>query len=302
MSEVDIQSVLVIDDSEDMHNLIAVRLRPEQVDMLHAYDADSALALMHQRKPDLILLDLNLPGLNGLELCRRIKYTPEWTTIPIIFLTGTVDVEIKVLAFDAGAIDYITKPFDGIELRARVRAALRTKRYQDLLATKAQLDGLTGLWNRAYFDDRLAEECALARRHRRQICLILFDIDFFKSINDRYGHPFGDLVLQRVSKVLTTHLRQTEIACRYGGEEFAVILRETGLQGGEVTAERLRVSIAELSLVHGREPVNVTVSLGISANQCLTTNEIAPAELLKSADEALYRAKQSGRNRSVRAC
>ncbi|MEZ0370122.1 MAG: response regulator, partial [Candidatus Sericytochromatia bacterium] len=172
MTESDLQTVLIIDDSEDIHNLITVRLRPEGVRLMHAYEAESALELVRQHRPDLLLLDLDLPGQNGLELCRRIKDEPELTAIPVIFLTGTVDVSIKVQAFEAGAIDYITKPFDGVELRARVRSGLRTKRFQDLLSTRAQLDGLTGLWNRAHFNQRLEDEVAVSHRHGRPVSLI----------------------------------------------------------------------------------------------------------------------------------
>ena len=298
MTDNDTQTVLVIDDSQDIHDLISVRLRPERVRLLHAFDADSAFELLRQERPDLMLLDLDLPGLNGLELCRKIKDEQELTAIPVVFLTGTVDVNTKVQAFDAGAIDYITKPFDGVELRARVRAALRTKRFQDLLATRAQLDALTGLWNRAHFDQRLAEEVAVSQRHGRPVSLIMLDIDHFKRLNDTYGHPFGDLVLQCVAKVLSTSMRQTEIACRYGGEEFAVILRETDLDGACRTAERLRGSIAELELQQGSQQVRVTASLGVSSNEGLADpKHFVPADLIKVADGALYEAKHAGRNR-----
>lgn len=294
------QRVLVVDDSQDIQDLIRFRLRGEDIELYQALDAEEALNMSRELRPDLLLLDLNLPGQNGLELIRRFKNEHELSTIPVIFLTGTVDVSTKVQAFDAGAVDYITKPFDGVELGARVRAALRTKRYLDLLSTRAQLDGLTGLWNRAYFDERLTDECSLALRHQRPVSLVMIDIDHFKSLNDKFGHPFGDLVLQRVAQVLVSSTRRTEIACRYGGEEFAVILRETDLAGAELTAGRLRSAIETLELKHSGGPVKVTASLGVSSSQLLS-EDFGPAELTSSADKALYQAKHAGRNRVCRA-
>lgn len=290
------QVVLVIDDSQDIHDLIAVRLKPEGVRLLHALDAEPGIALARQERPDLLLLDLDLPGESGLELCRRFKNDPELSAIQVIFLTGTVDVATKVLAFDAGASDYITKPFDGVELRARVRSALRTKRLLDLLATRAQLDGLTGLWNRAYFDARLSEECELARRHKRPLALIMLDVDHFKNLNDSYGHPFGDAVLIRLARVLVSSTRRSEIACRYGGEEFAIILRETPLHGAREVAERIRAALAAEVFTPKGEPLHISASLGVSA--CAGgESPPQPADLTAAADKALYQAKHGGRNR-----
>ncbi|PKL78729.1 MAG: diguanylate cyclase response regulator [Candidatus Melainabacteria bacterium HGW-Melainabacteria-1] len=296
MTETSPQRVLIIDDSQDIHDLIAVRLRSEGVVLQHAYDAETAFDMASQQQPDLLLLDLDLPGISGLEFCRRLKHEPSLISTAVIFLTGTVDVATKVQAFDAGAVDYITKPFDGIELRARVRAALRTKRYLDLLSTRAQLDGLTGLWNRAYFDQRLSEEVALAQRHGRPLSLILLDVDHFKQVNDQYGHPFGDQVLCSLAQVLNSSTRQTEIACRYGGEEFIVILRETGLAGGQEVAERIRAAVEALQFTSRGKPVQVTASLGLSADSSLGPDWDAE-KLLSAADQALYQAKALGRNR-----
>jgi DNA-binding response OmpR family regulator len=139
------QSVLVIDDAQDIHDLVDVRLRPEGVTVLHALDPDAGMGIARELRPDVVLLDLDLAGRSGLDVCRNLLADPRLSSIPVIFLTGTVDVATKVQAFDAGAIDYVTKPFDGVELRARVRSALRTKRFFDLLATRAQLDPITGL-------------------------------------------------------------------------------------------------------------------------------------------------------------
>ncbi|MDB5100543.1 MAG: Sensory transduction histidine kinase [Cyanobacteria bacterium RYN_339] len=293
------QTVLVVDDSEDIHLLVKARLKPEGLRLLHAHDPEAAIALAQQHLPDLVLLDLDLGGQSGIEVCRRFKDDLALAGIPIIFLTGTVDVEVKVQAFDAGAVDYVTKPFDAVELRARVRAALRAKRFQDLLATRARVDGLTGLFNRAFFDDTLAKDLLLAQRHDRPLSLVMVDVDHFKKLNDTYGHPFGDAVLQRVAKTLMATIRQTELPCRYGGEEFAVVLRETDLAGAMRTAERLRVAIEGIELSHGGNPVRITASLGVSCVDALADpRNGTPMDLLADADAGLYAAKQGGRNRS----
>jgi diguanylate cyclase (GGDEF)-like protein len=263
-AEMEYQSVLVVDDAPGYPAPLAVRLRHDRLRFLHAFGTQGALNLARAQRPDLILLDLDLAGLPGLALCRELRRDPELAGIPIIVLSGALEVEVKVKAFEAGAVDYVTKPFDAAELQARVQAALRTKRYQDQLVTRAQRDGLTGLWNRAYFDELLAAEAALASRHHRPVSLILFDLDHFKALNDEHGHPFGDEVLQAVAEAVTAVLRRGEIACRYGGEEFAIILRETDAVGAALTAERVRAAIAGLQLVSGGQVVEVTASLGVS--------------------------------------
>jgi len=291
------QSVLVIDDAQEIHDLIQARLKAEGVRLLHACDAQTGVALAREHRPDLFLLDLDLAGSSGLDVCRELKADVDLTSIPVIILTGTVDVATKVRAFDAGAIDYVTKPFDAFELRARVRAALRTKRFQDLLATRAQIDPLTGLWNRAHFDARLAEEVALALRHDRALGLLMIDVDHFKRINDRDGHPFGDSVLRLVAATIAGCVRGDDVPCRYGGEEFAVILRETGSTAALSLGERVRAAVAGVRAGTPDQPVQVTVSVG-----CCGTDLVPGAptvdKLLAAADRGLYFAKRTGRDRA----
>src|SRR5579863_2083834 len=186
------QSVLAIDDSPDIHKLLDVRLRPEGLILHHALTADEGLAMARDLKPDLILLDVNLPLVTGFEVCKKLKDDPPTANIPIIFLTGASEVYSKVQGFDLGGVDYVVKPFEPAELRARVRAALRTKRFHDLLSARAHVDGLTGIWNRSYFEQRMAEEISRTQRHGGAVSLVMLDLDHFKRLNDDFGHPFGD--------------------------------------------------------------------------------------------------------------
>lgn len=289
------QRVLVIDDSHDIHELLDVRLRPEGVVLEHAFDAEQGLAMVAQAPPDLVLLDVSLPTMTGFELCRVLKSEMTTASVPVIFLTGASDVHDKVEGLDLGAVDYVTKPFEPTELRARVRAALRLKRYHDLLAARCHVDGLTGVWNRSYFDLRIGEEVAAAQRYGRVVSLVLIDLDDFKSCNDRYGHPFGDQVLQRVGEVLGHGLRATDAPCRFGGEEFAVLMTQTPLEGAMGTAERIRRQIGELRFQPKGQPVRVSGSFGVSCTEYLEGPPSA-SRLIAAADAALYTAKSRGKD------
>lgn len=294
------QSILVIDDSPEIHALLDVRLRPEALRIEHAMTPAQGLALAASLQPDLILLDVDMPEMGGLEVCVRLKEKPCTSGLPVIFLTGADSIDAKVRGFDLGAVDYVTKPFDPAELRARVRAALRTKRLHDMLSARAQLDGLTGLWNRGYFNQRISDEMLAVRRYGRALSLVMIDVDHFKRLNDGYGHPFGDMVLQRIGETLTAHTRATDAACRYGGEELALILTETAGGGAMVLAERLRQAIESIELRPKGKPVVVTASLGVIDAATLGAGALCTVQaLLAGADAALYRAKDSGRNRVV---
>jgi diguanylate cyclase (GGDEF)-like protein len=293
------QTILAIDDSPEIHTLLDVRLRPEGLRIEHARSPSEGLTKAASLRPDLILLDVEMPGMGGMEVCSRLKADPLTSMVPVIFLTGAESVDFKVRGFDLGAVDYVTKPFDAAELRARVRAALRTKRFQDMLAARAQLDGLTGLWSRGYFNQRLADEVHAVRRHGRDLSLVMIDVDHFKRLNDGYGHPFGDMVLQRIGEALAACSRATDAACRYGGEELAMILTETPVDGAAVVAERVRQTIEAMELRPKGRPVVVTASFGVA--DAGPTASLTAESLLRRADGALYLAKEGGRNRVVRA-
>jgi two-component system cell cycle response regulator len=291
------QIVLAIDDSPDIHRLLEVRLRPEGLVLQHALSSEEGLAKALAIKPDLILLDVDMPLLSGFEVCQRLKDDPVTASIPVIFLTGASAVQTKVQGFDLGAVDYVVKPFEPAELRARVRAALRTKRFQDLLAARSHVDGLTGVWNRTYFNQRFGEEIAAAKRYGRVVSLIMLDLDHFKGHNDSFGHPFGDQVLQAVGDILHAVLRATDAPCRFGGEEFALILTETDENGAQVTAERVRRQIEQCEFRPKDRQIHVTASLGLASSAIFDAKSLDVPSLLIAADDALYRAKHEGRNR-----
>lgn len=291
-------NVLAIDDSPDVLALLAVRLRPEDITLTTATSYDEGVALALSTLPDLILLDVDMPEHSGLDLCRRLKSEATTRNIPVIFLTGSTDIETKVHGFDLGAVDYVTKPFHPAELRARVRAALRMKRAQDLLTERIQIDALTSLRNRSFFDERLAVEVESHLRRLKPLSLVLLDLDHFKRLNDDFGHPFGDSVLQRVGDLIVRSVRSSDMACRYGGEELAVILPDTPSAQALQLGERLCAQIRALTFAPRGKPVVVTSSAGVAELfEVSRGEEPSPAALLEAADRALYAAKATGRDR-----
>jgi diguanylate cyclase (GGDEF)-like protein len=283
--------VLLIDDAEPIHDLLRYHLADEPLEIVSAFDADSGVRLARELGPDIILLDVEMPDANGFETIRRLKADAATMSIPVVFVTGVSSTDDKIRGLDLGASDYVTKPFEPAELRARVRATLRTRRLLDLLARKAMIDGLTGLWNRAYFEQHLESEVARARRLAKPVACIMADLDHFKSINDRFGHLAGDAVIAHVAQVLLDGCREQDIVCRYGGEEFAVILPMTSEQEAHAIAERLRTAIAAHQGRFNGHRIDLTCSFGVA-----DIHQIPPS-LVELADQALYAAKQSGRNR-----
>ena len=186
------ETILVIDDSPDVHALVRARLGKGDVAILSASDGPSGVAAAHESRPDLILLDIDMPGRDGFETCADLKADSTTRNIPVIFLSGASATMDKIRGLELGATDYVTKPFDPAELRARVQSSLRTRRLVETLAQQAMVDGLTGLWNRTYLEAHVTIELAAARRSGRPLSCIMADIDHFKSINDTYGHGFGD--------------------------------------------------------------------------------------------------------------
>lgn len=288
-----IQRVLIIDDAKNIHTLIKSRLGGEQLELHSSYSAEQGMNTAAQLLPDLILLDLEMSDIDGFEVCRRLKANPITMSIPVVFLTGAGAAADKLRALEAGAVDFVSKPFDPAELRARVRAALRTKYLLDLLHKKAMIDGLTGLWNRTYFDQTLAAQLSLSRRSGQAMSVVLADMDHFKAINDRFGHLTGDEALRVVAASMQATCRIEDVVCRFAGEQFGIIVPNTPADRAVIMCERLRKKISELKLNHRGMPVGVTCSFGIA-----DMAKCGEAQIVQCAEKALQESKGKGRDRT----
>ncbi|HEY3252412.1 MAG TPA: diguanylate cyclase [Polyangiaceae bacterium] len=296
--------ILVVDDSASIRGQIrGVLQQVEGFDeFIEAGDGLQAFKLMLDRHPDLVVCDLIMPVFDGLKFLALRATRPELANIPVIMLTADGDANRKVEVFDQGASDYVTKPFNDRELLARVKVHYRLKVLQDelrdankRLESLADTDGLTGLFNRRYFDALLVRELQRTERYKTPLGLVLLDIDHFKRVNDGFGHSMGDEVLRNVSRVVTSSVRVTDSAARYGGEEIAIVFTQTTAQGVSEVTERLRQRLADFSHVYQDNRLKCTASFGISVcdGRGLTPNAV---ELVERADRALYRAKRMGRN------
>lgn len=284
--------VLVVEDSRTNVGILVGLL--QDYDVMVALDGETALELLARETPDVILLDIVMPGMDGFEVCRRIKERDDLSAIPILFITGRTDEASIIEAFDIGGSDYVTKPFRSKELLARVRIQVEYRRAMDQLRTMAVTDGLTGLANRrAFFADglRLLNE---ARARALPLAAMMLDIDHFKRVNDQYGHARGDEVLRRVADALRDHTDGRDLCARVGGEEFALLLAVADDSQATARAERLRRHLAGVVFDTPRGPLSVTVSIGVSA---LTADCDSLDALLAQADDRLYTAKRGGRNR-----
>lgn len=288
--------VLVVDDSPLVHRLLKARLRDETIELHHAHSGEEALEFIYSHDVATVLLDLSMPGMDGFEVLRDLGGKESTAHVPIIVLSGQQDSQDKIMAFALGAMDYITKPFDLAELRARMRSALRIHRLVRMLNERAQLDGLTGLWNRSHLDERLIQLVSSAERSNRPMSLALLDLDHFKSINDNYGHPAGDAALQGAAEIISKTARGSDIACRYGGEEFAILMPETTPDQARTLCERIRETI-EARHWPSHPDRKITVSIGVCGAEGSTG--VAAKQWLEQADAALYQAKEGGRNRVV---
>ena len=289
------QKILLIDDCPEMHELVRARLEDEPVELHTVSTGEAGLRAALELSPDLVLLDVEIPAPEGFEVCRRLKEDPRTMQIPVIFLTGAGSTEDKIRGLDLGAVDYVTKPFEPAELQARVRASLRTKYLLDLLSRKAMIDGLTGLFNRTYFDARLTAESALARRTNAPLSCMLLDVDHFKKINDRHGHLLGDEVLRGIGYLLTECCRTEDTVCRFGGEEFVILCPNTPASSTTLLAERLRQRVGSTPFVRNGQMTRATASFGVSGFHGDAMS------MVEMADKCMYAAKQQGRNRVIQA-
>jgi diguanylate cyclase (GGDEF)-like protein len=286
--------VLLVEPSASERWWIRNELLAGQIEVFEATDLISALRAIGIFEPNLILAQLRLPTFSGLELVRRVKEDTATQSIPVLLYSEFATADERIRAFDLGAADFVSKPFVGAELLARVRLGLRTRHFMTMLEQRARLDGLTGLANRGFLEDLLPREWEACRRRGSPLAILISDLDRFKSVNDTYGHAAGDEVLRQAASCLVHSVRTSDLVARYGGEELVVVAPDCDLPAAVRLAERFRTAIAELRLEVRGQVIPVSTSLGVAAAGDPTRSSLA--ELLQRADEALYRAKESGRN------
>ena len=290
--------ILVVDDAMENVQILHQALRDEH-EVLFALSGDKAIEVALAQQPDLILLDAVMPGMDGYAVCAALDASPRLQDIPVIFVTALSQPEDETRALEAGAVDFISKPFNVAVVRARVRSQLTIKRQADAMRELSMTDGLTGVANRRHFNDRLESEWRRCARANLPLSLIMIDIDHFKLYNDHYGHQAGDLCLQQISAAMKRcAARPQDLLARYGGEEFILLLPQEGPEGAEVVAQRIQEEVRKLAVLHAASPTaaTVTISMGLATAMSPLDRQDANA-LIRNADAHLYQAKQTGRNR-----
>ncbi len=298
--------ILLVDDTPENLKVAGNFLKRYNYDLYVADSGKSALEIIESNQFDLILLDIMMPGMDGFEVCRRIKSREEFKDVPVIFLTAKAEIESVIKGFEVGAVDYIKKPFNALELHARIKTHIELKRYREELELKnmilreaneklemiATTDPLTNLLNRREMQRKIEEERIRFERSNRQFSIIITDIDNFKRVNDSYGHDCGDYLLVAISVLLKMNIRKQDSLSRWGGEEFLLLLPETNLDGAAVIAEKLRKIIENHLFRYNTIDLKITMTFGVSM---LNGKETVDQCIIK-ADKALYKGKQSTKN------
>lgn len=288
------RKVLIVDDNQLNLRLLEDILTDESFTVYKANNGLLALEMAHNLKPDVILLDIMMPGMDGFEVCRLLKSEPDLQNIPVIMVTAKLGGNDLKFALENGAFDYIKKPVDELEVIARVHSAIRFKDQQHHLLECATKDSLTGLFNYALLMELFSKELSKQQRSGGNIAFVMLDIDHFKEINDTYGHLAGDLVLKGLSGILTDSMRQGDIVGRYGGDEFGIVIVNADKDTVFSICERLRKNIEDHDFDIGEKKIHTTISMGIHLKS--GKEKITVADLLRKADAALYKAKSVGRN------
>ena len=289
--QIDQSTILIVDDDISNVRLMASLLEAEY-DVKIATTGSQCVSLAVKHQPDLILLDIMLPDVSGFDACKVLKSIEETNEIPVIFVTGLIEIGDEEEGFKVGAVDYITKPVNSVILKARINTHLTLKKQNDLLREMAIRDPLTGLFNRhsmAEISDRMVSR---STRHQTPLSALMIDIDLFKIINDTHGHQIGDQVIQGVARILKQQFRREDMIARYGGEEFLVVMELCELRQAMIKAEKVRLLVSEAKI----NDLDLTVSIGVAQ---LSPDEKDYESLVLRADTALYQAKKSGRNQSV---
>jgi two-component system cell cycle response regulator len=294
--------ILIIDDSRLIAHVAKTILTKRGHEVILANDGLAGLQAAKSEQPDIILLDLIMPVMDGYQVCMGLKKEYSTREIPVIMLTSKAEPADKVKGLELGALDYVTKPFDEGELVARVNTQLRLKELYEALQEKnlqlqeqANRDGLTGLYNHRYFHEQLSQDFLRAKRYHESLSCIFLDIDYFKKFNDTYGHQTGDVVLATLGRIIKDSIRDSDLAARYGGEEFALVLHHTDGPAAMYVAERLRQKVQDYDVHDKGNVLHVTISIGVAT---FPHEEIKDSKgLIKCSDEALYKAKENGRNR-----
>ena len=299
--KIDLPSILLVEDNEKDAQLIQMQLYGQPYSIRVVQTGEEALSCAQQEKIDLIILDILLPGVNGFDVSRQLKGNERTSSIQIVAVTNLKDMESKIKGLELGVDDYLVKPINMHELRARINALIKKKAYLDKLKTgyesavhSAITDRLTGLYNYAYFHYFLENEIKRSERHHNPVALIMMDIDDFKHYNDSMGHLVGDEILKQFGRLISENIRDIDLGVRYGGEEFALVMPYTDLKGAIKSAERIKRLIKGHSfIIDAFPPARLTVSMGIAVHP---SDAASITDLIQKADTALYGAKKSGKD------
>jgi diguanylate cyclase (GGDEF)-like protein len=283
------KQILLIDDSKKIHPLVCALLAEEQVQIHSAFDGQSGVTLAKSLRPDLILLDVEMPGIDGYETCKRLKADPELFNTPVVFLTALGAPQEKVHGLELGAVDYVTKPFNPSELLARVRASLRTHHVVQLLEEKAMIDSLTGLGNKEMFKQRLNAEVALRVRTAKPLTCIALDVNDFHTINAVGGHPFADRVLQAIAKIIQHICRVEDVPCRLVGDSFVILAPNTDAAEAALLAKRLETGLAKLTVEHRGAQVHVKCTIAVAPSI-----DVYDRQMWERADQTIDQSRKHG--------
>jgi diguanylate cyclase (GGDEF)-like protein len=287
--------ILIIDD-EEINISILTEFLQSDYEVICARNGESAFKIIQEKEPNLILLDIVMPGMSGFDFLKKIKNTPSIMSIPVIFITGSNNTEDEEKGLALGAVDYITKPFSPSVVKARINTHLKLSEYILTIEKQCMLDALTGLPNRRGFNNRMEIEWGRAFREKTPLGMIMLDLDYFKKYNDTYGHPQGDILLKVVSDIINNTIKRvTDFASRWGGEEFVVLLPGTDKDGTFIVAEQIRTNIKNAKIPFSDGSItNITVSCG--GLSIIPDEEDSISEIIEMADKLLYSAKKNGRD------